>query len=165
MLHVAVERNYNSLVKYLIDLRLNVNDREGCGLTPLSHAVLQKNKNLVDLLIKCGAQHCGPMFTSIPSPVLMARTMDLTDILHAFEEDSALSDEENFLIRQMDSTFDENEGSSQQVSDQSDNNCNNTSRFRNSCSWRCWDMQDQQCNYVSFCVLSMGGFVSWRLAQ
>ena len=127
MLHVAVERNYASLVKYLIDLGLNVNDREGCGLTPLSHAVLQKSNNLVVLLVKCGAQYRGPIFTSIPSPVEMARTMDLTDILDVFEEESALSDEESFLIRQIDTTFNENERSSQQLSEQWDNICNRTS--------------------------------------
>lgn len=44
MLHVAVERSYKTLVKYLVDIGLNVNDREGCGLTPLSLAVLKKKQ-------------------------------------------------------------------------------------------------------------------------
>ena len=126
MLPVAVERNDKTMVQYLLDIGLNVNDREGCGLTALNLAVLQKNNSLVNFLVKSGAQHSGPLFTSVPLPLLMAKTMNLTEIVHVFEEDGDLSDEENFLIRCIDSTFGEREGSDMQVSDNSYAKCNRT---------------------------------------
>jgi hypothetical protein len=46
LLHVAVERSHNNFVKFLVDLGLNISDREGCGMTPLNIAVLQKNSVL-----------------------------------------------------------------------------------------------------------------------
>ena len=53
MLHVAV-------VKYLVNLGLNVNAREGCGLTPLSLAVLEKNSAMCKFLVESGAMYSGP---------------------------------------------------------------------------------------------------------
>ena len=126
MLHVAVERNNKTMVQYLLDTGLNVNDREGCGLTALNLAVLQKNNSIVNVLIKSGAQHSGPLFTSVPSPLLMAKTMNLTEVVHIFEEDGNLSDEENFLIRCIDSTFGERQGSDMQISDKSYEKFNRT---------------------------------------
>ena len=102
LLHVAVEQNNKVLATYLVDVGLNVNDREGCGLTALSLAVLQKNKDLVELLVKYGAHHSGPLFTSLPSPLVMAKTMKLREIQCILEEDGDISDEEDFLIRQID---------------------------------------------------------------
>ena len=98
LLHVEVEQN-KVLATYLVDIGLNVNDHEGCGLTALSLAVLQKNKDLVELLVKYGAHHSGPLFTSLPSPLVMAKTMKLTEIQCILEEDGVLSDEEDFLTR------------------------------------------------------------------
>ena len=46
MLHVAVEKNHDNFAKYLVDLGLNVNAREGCGMTTLSIAVLNRNSVL-----------------------------------------------------------------------------------------------------------------------
>ena len=126
LLHVAVERNNKTLVNYLIDIGLNVNDREGCGLTPLGLAVIQKNIQIVDLLVQYGAQYSGPLFTSIPSPLVMAKTMKLTDIERIFTEDGALSDEEDFLIRQIDNAFGDSVYSCEQTTDKSKGNCNRT---------------------------------------
>ena len=105
LLHVAVERGHNNFVKFLVDLDLNVNDREGCGMTPLNIAVLQKNSVLCTFLVESGAQHSGPLFTSIPSPLVMAKAMDLDEIQRLFEDYSALSDEENSLIQIMYGAF------------------------------------------------------------
>ena len=66
MLHVAVEQNHMNLVKYLIGIDLDVNAREGCGMTPLNIAVICKNTDMCKFLVKCGAQCSGPLFTSIP---------------------------------------------------------------------------------------------------
>ena len=46
LLHVAIERNHNTFAKFLVDLGVNVNCREGCGMTPLNIAVLQSNTAL-----------------------------------------------------------------------------------------------------------------------
>ena len=105
LLHVAIERNHNTFAKFLVDLGVNVNCREGCGMTPLNIAVLQSNTALCKFLVDSGAQHSGPLFTSIPSPLVMAKAMHLDNIQRLFEEDSALSDEENLLIQEMDRTF------------------------------------------------------------
>ena len=107
MLHVALERNDKTMVQYLLDNGLNVNDSEGCGLTALNLAVLQKNDSRVNFFVKSGVQHSGPLFTSVPSPLLITKTMNLTEVVHVFEEDGDLSDKENFLIRCIDSTFGE----------------------------------------------------------
>ena len=99
----------------------------------------------------------GPIFTSIPSPVEMARTMDLTDILDVFEEESALSDEESFLIRQIDTTFNENERSSQQLSEQLDNICNRTSPgFVTPVIGDVGTCKTKQCHYVLGLRLTVG---------
>ena len=46
LLHVAVEQGQENFAKCLVDMGLEVNYREGCGITPLSLAVLNKNKDL-----------------------------------------------------------------------------------------------------------------------
>lgn len=105
LLHLAVERNHKNFVKFLVDVGLNVNDREGCGMTPLSIAVLQKNNALCRFLVESGAQYSGHLFTSVSSPLVMAKAMQLSEIQYLFEEDSAPSGEENSLIQEMDGTF------------------------------------------------------------
>ena len=64
MLHVAVERNEFNLVKFFVDVGLNVNEKEGCGATPLSIAVLLKNTRICKVLFDAGAKHSGPLYTS-----------------------------------------------------------------------------------------------------
>ena len=113
------------MVNYLTDIGLNVNDCEGCGLTPLGLAVIQKNIQIVDL-VQYSAQYSGPLFTSSPSPLVMAKTMNLTDIGRIFTEDGALSDEEDFLIRQIDNAFGDSVYSHEQTTDKSKGNCNRT---------------------------------------
>ena len=67
-------------------------------------------------LVESGAQHSGPLFTSIRSPLIMSKAMKLDEIQHLFEEDGAHSDEQNALIQTMDCTF------SKRVSNASPNN-------------------------------------------
>ena len=74
-------------------------------MTPLNIAVLQSNTALCKFLVDSDAQHSGPLFTSIPSPLVMAKAMHLDNIQCLFKEDSVLSDEENLLIQEMDRTF------------------------------------------------------------
>ena len=91
--------------KFLVDLGINFNCREGCGMIPLNIAVLQSNTALCKFLFDSGAQHSGPLFTSIPLPLVTVKAMHLDNMQCLFEENSALSDEENLLIQEMDRTF------------------------------------------------------------
>jgi hypothetical protein len=108
LLHVAVEQRNESLSKCLVDMGLDVNCREGCGITPLSVAVLYKNIYLCKFLVESGARWGGPLFTSIPSPMCMAEKLNLTEILELFYADADLSEEGNELISKIDRTCEEN---------------------------------------------------------
>ena len=67
--------------KYLVNLGLNVNAREGCGMTPLSIAVLNRNSVLCSFLVKSGAVYSGPLFTSVPSPFYINLSLTRYNIL------------------------------------------------------------------------------------
>lgn len=82
-----------------------MNFREGCRLTPLSLPVLHKNNDLCKFLVESGAKYTGPLFTSIPSPMCMTNSLQLGEIQQLFNGDQGESDEENDLIRQLDSAF------------------------------------------------------------
>ena len=105
VLHIAVERTEVNLVKFLINIGLHVNAREGCGATPLTLAVLTKNTLICKFLVEAGAKHSGPLFTSIPSPLVTATKLELNNILGMFNEDSALSDKEDMFIKRLDETL------------------------------------------------------------
>ena len=107
LFHVAVEQDHQNFVKYLVELGMDINCREGCGLTPLSLAVHGKNGSVCKFLVESGAKHSGPLFTSIPSPLSMAKEMKLEDIQQIFEDDKVLSDEEDDFICSIDTTFQE----------------------------------------------------------
>ena len=124
MLHVAVERNEFNLVKFFVDVGLNVNEKEGCGATSLSIAVLLKNTRICKVLVDAGAKHSGPLYTSIPSPLQMAEKLEIEDIIDLFMEDSAFSDEENLLIQRLDKTL--SKGATENVTPTSDDKLNRT---------------------------------------
>ena len=105
LLHVAVEQGHDSFAKCLVDMGLDVNSREGCGITPLSLAVLHKNTAICKFLVELGARYSGPLFTSIPSPLCMAERLQHAEISQIFSEDQDESEDENELIRLIDSTF------------------------------------------------------------
>ena len=107
LLHVAVEQGNECLTKCLLDMGLDVNCREGCGVTPLSIAVLCQNTTLCKFLVESGARCKGPLFTSIPSPICMAHKLDLADILKLFDADEELLEEENELIGKIDRDYKE----------------------------------------------------------
>lgn len=101
LLHAAVELGQENLLKCLVDMGININSKEGCGITPLSLAVLHKKAVMSKFLVESGAKYCGPLFTSIPSPLCMAETLKLEEIEKLFSEDHELSEEEDELIRQI----------------------------------------------------------------
>lgn len=106
---------------------LEVNYREGCGITPLSLAVLNKNKDLCKFLVESGARYSGPLFTSAPSPLCMVERLQYPEILEVFAKDQEESEDENELIRHIDSTFSKSSISAS-------NTINNDSNVNRSCS-------------------------------
>eukprot|EP00112_Aurelia_sp_Birch-Aquarium-sp1_P007775 Seg185.2 transcript_id=Seg185.2/GoldUCD/mRNA.D3Y31 product="Fibronectin type 3 and ankyrin repeat domains protein 1" protein_id=Seg185.2/GoldUCD/D3Y31 len=91
--------------KFLVDAGCNVNAKEGCGLTPLSLAVLKKNEELVRFLVLSGAKWNGPLFTSIPSPKEMAMAIQCPSIVEIFERDGYDSEEEDQAIKSIDVSY------------------------------------------------------------
>ena len=143
VLHVPVERTEVSLVKFLINIGLDVNAREGCGATPLTLAVLTKNTLICKFLVEAGAKHSGPLFTSIPSPLAMSTKLELNNILAMFNKDSALSDEEDMFIKRLDETLCKSPESGQTQFPSNEETCNRTSPgFCDTSCRRCWDMQN-----------------------
>ena len=98
ILHYAVEYNNTPLVKTLLSSGLNINIQEGCGATPLSIAVLNRNTAMCELLVKNFASFSGPLYASMPSPMDMAKNMELTEIMELFvHEEQENDDIENII--------------------------------------------------------------------
>ena len=105
LLHVAVEQGHENLAKCLVGMGLDVNCREGCGMTPLNLAVISKNNVLCKFLVESGRRYSGPLFTNIPSPLCMAERLQHVEILQIFSDDQEESEDENELIRRIDGPF------------------------------------------------------------
>lgn len=124
LLHVVVEQGHESFAKCLVNMGLEVNYREGCSITPLSLAVLHKNNVLFKFLVESGARYSGPLFTSIPPLLCMAEREQHAEILQIFAKGQDESEDENELIRQIDSTFSKgSSNASNTVDTHSDINC------------------------------------------
>ena len=74
-------------------------------MTPLSIAVLNKNSILCAFLVNSGAVYSGPLFTSVPAPLYMAKKLELDKIQHIFEQDEAISEEEDLFLLAIDKTL------------------------------------------------------------
>ena len=127
LLHVAVEQGQENFAKCLVDMGLEVNYREDCGITPLSLAVLNKNKDLCKFLVESGARYSGPLLTTVPSPLCMAERLQYPEILEVFAKDQEESEDENELIRHIDSTLSKS-------SSNASNTVSNDSHVNRSCS-------------------------------
>ena len=126
VLHVTVERTEVSLIKFLVNIGLDDNASEVYGATPLTLAVLTKNTLIYKLLVEAAAKHCCPWFTSNPSPLVIAKKLELNDILAVFNEDSALTDEEDMFIKRLDINFCTSSESDQTQSTSNQETCNRT---------------------------------------
>ena len=104
-LHIAVEQQNIVYTKLLVEIGCSVNAKEGCGLTPLSLAVLKQNKEIVKLLVDAGAKWNGPLFGSIPSPMDMARILKCTEIEDIFKDDANESEDEDNFIQSLDGSY------------------------------------------------------------
>ncbi len=78
LLHAACESGNYSFACFLLQAESNPNAKETCGVTPLGIAVIKKNKQLCELLIKYHACATGPLFVNVPSPLELAKKIDLT---------------------------------------------------------------------------------------
>ena len=97
ILHAVVEENNETLTQTLLHAGIDVNCLEGCGASPLTIAVLNKNEKLVKLLHSNFALSSGPLFVRMTSPFDIAKAMGLDDIVNLFgnepdeEEDKLLA--------------------------------------------------------------------------
>lgn len=87
IMHAAVEENNETLIRTLLHVGVDVNCLEGCGASPLTLAVLNKNGKLVKLLHGHFALSSGPLFTRMPSPLDIAKAMGMEDIVNLFESE------------------------------------------------------------------------------
>ena len=102
-LHVAVERSDLNFVQCLLHTGFNPNVKEKCGATPLIIATIQKSKEICQLLVNARASVRGPLFTNVPSPVSIAKNMDLAEILDILQP--TRSDEEDADLQLYDPIF------------------------------------------------------------
>ena len=115
LLHLAVE-GHTDIVECLFSIGFNPNIREKCGATPLIIAVISKNKEVCDILVKNRACVRGPLFTNVPSPIEMAKRLELTEICEMFS--TRQSDDEDGDISKYDPSYKVEEGHSSEKSDQ-----------------------------------------------
>ena len=77
ILHAAVENGNMTLVKTLVSAGVNVNIKERCGATPLTLAVIRKDEEMCSFLLNNFAVYSDYFFSTIPSPHVIARQLDL----------------------------------------------------------------------------------------
>ena len=102
-LHVAVGQSDLNFVQCLLHTGFNPNVKEKCGATPLIIAIIQKSKKICQLLVNARASVRGPLFTNVPSPVSIAKNMDLAEILDILQP--TRSDEEHADLQLYDPIF------------------------------------------------------------
>ena len=102
-LHLAVEELNINFVECLLHVGFNPNAKQKCGITPLIISVIKKNKEICQLLVNSRASVRGPLFTNVPSPLTVAKRMELDEILEILDPTS--SDEEDSELSFYDPAF------------------------------------------------------------
>ena len=77
LLHSAAENENLPLVKTLVCAGVNINAKERCGATALTIAVIKKNEEICRFLLDNFASFDDHFFPTMPSPHLIARTLEL----------------------------------------------------------------------------------------
>ena len=103
LLHRAAQEGDTDIVECLFSIGFNPNIKEKCGVTPLIIAVISKNKEICDILVKNKASVRGPLFSDVPSPMDIARKMELTEIYELFN--TSQSDDEDVDISKYDTSY------------------------------------------------------------
>ena len=117
LLHVAVEMKNLQYAKFLIDIGCRINAKEGCGLSPLSLSVLNKDHEMSKFLVDVGAVFDGPLFTSIPSPKIIADIIECQEIQKLLQTSKTESDKEVKLIQKIDTSFKKEEAACEAAPD------------------------------------------------
>jgi hypothetical protein len=99
LLHVACEHGNVNLASCLLQAGINPNAKEMCGATALVISIIQKNKQLCQLLIHHQACVTGPLFVTIPSPLEIASKMEQTEIIEILNSND--SDSEMMILPHM----------------------------------------------------------------
>lgn len=99
ILHAAVEENNETLIQTLLHAGIDVNCLEGCGASPLTIAVLNKNEKLVKLLHSNFALSSGPLFVRMPSPFDIAKAMGLDEIVNLFDNEPDEEEDKLLVLR------------------------------------------------------------------
>ena len=102
-LHIDVEELNVKIVQCLLRVGFNPNAKEKCGITPIIISVIRKSQEMCQLMVDSRASVRAPLFTSVPSPVAMAKKMELVEILEILN--SASSDDEDDQISFYDPVF------------------------------------------------------------
>ena len=103
LLHAAVEQQNVKLVQCLLHAGVNPNSKEACGITPVLIAVITKNKEICQLLVKSQASVRGPLFANVPSPLAVALQIEEAEIYKILSP--VASDEEHDVIAAYDPGF------------------------------------------------------------
>ena len=75
--HATVEKGNMTLVKTLISAGMNVNVKERCGATPPTLAVIKMDEEMCSFLINNFAVYSDFFFSTIPSPLCIAKQLKL----------------------------------------------------------------------------------------
>ena len=77
VLHAAVENGNMTLVKTLVSAGVDVNVKERCGAAPLTLAVIRKDEEMCSFLLNNFAVYSDYFFSTIPSPLYIAKQLNL----------------------------------------------------------------------------------------
>ena len=80
IIHAVVEDKSSKLLKCLITAGCNIDEMEGCGATPLTLAVCNNEKNIVELLCSNDALVEKRFYFAIPDPITIAEQLGYDDI-------------------------------------------------------------------------------------
>ena len=99
LVHCAVENDNKTLLKCLLNTGCDPNDLEGCGATPLTLAVINKNKAATKQLVEAHAMFEGQLFTSMPIPYVLASQLNLSEIVDLFNKQGEVDAEDVQALR------------------------------------------------------------------
>lgn len=80
-LHVFVEKGNIKCVESLLICRAHVNAGEGCGVTPLMIALMQKNVEMTKLLLKYEARAWGLFPGHLPTPMEICEKLQRSELM------------------------------------------------------------------------------------
>lgn len=98
ILHHAVEEENSTLVQTLLNVGINPNVKERCGVTPLTLAIIKGNQEIVKFLFESFAEFDDKFYTSVPAPKVMADKMNLPTIRQLLDDFSTKEADSDKII-------------------------------------------------------------------